>query len=78
METSPIDIGHINDKVLIFAGACKILKTPAKIKDLPQKVVEYTPQPSGAVKYIPQHFENIAGVLGKNPQLLQYSLTSPS
>ena len=30
------------------------------------------------MEYIPQIFENIAGVVGKNPQFLQYSLFNPS
>ena len=30
MEASPIAIGHINDKILIFAGACKIFADTCK------------------------------------------------
>jgi hypothetical protein len=30
LETSPIAIGHINDKVLIFAGSCKIFADTCK------------------------------------------------
>ena len=45
MEESPIDIGHIIDKVLIFVGAWKIFADTCKNNGFTSKVVEYNPQP---------------------------------